>query len=407
MKIAAAHSLADLAKQGVPDKVARAYGVEHLRFGPEYIIPKPFDPRVLIWESSAVARAAMETGVARIKVDIEEYREVLENRIDKAREVLRVVINKAKGQPKRLVFPEGYNEKVLRASRIMVEEDIAYPIILGKEEVVEEIAGEYNINLSGIKIIHPESYPKYLEYVNELYLMREGKGIDLNGARELMRNPNVFGSMMVRQGDADALLSGVSQDYAETLRPAIMIIQTRSEVSKVSGLCIMILKNRILFFADTMVNIEPTAEELAEVAMLSAEMVRRFNMEPQIAMLSFSNFGSVKHPLPEKVRRAVEIVKQKAPELRVDGEMRADTALVKDILTRKYPFSALKEEANVLIFPDLNSGNIAYDLMRRLGGAEAIGPILMGMRKSVHVLQRDCDVNDIVNMAAIAVVEAK
>lgn len=407
MKIAAAHALADLAKQGVPDKVARAYGVEHLKFGPEYIIPKPFDPRVLIWESSAVAKAAMESGVARIKVDIEEYRDMLENRIDKAREVLRVVINKAKRHPKRLVFPEGYNEKVLRASRILVDEDIAYPIILGKEEVINEIAREYNINLRGVKIIHPESYPKYLDYVNELYLLSESKGMDLNEARELMRNPNVFGSMMVRQGDADALLSGVSQDYADTIRPALRIIQTRPEVSTISGLCILILRNKILFLADTMVNIEPTAEELAETAILSAEAASCYNIEPRVAMLSFSNFGSVKHPLTEKVRRAVEIVKAKMPNLVIDGEMRAETALVKEILTKQYPFSILKEEANVLIFPDLHSGNIAYDMVRRLSGVEAIGPILMGMRKSVHVLQRNCDVNDIVNMAAIAVVEAK
>jgi malate dehydrogenase (oxaloacetate-decarboxylating)(NADP+) len=407
MKIAAAQAIADLAKQDVPDKVARVYGLEHLRFGPEYIIPKPFDPRVLIWESSAVAKAAMESGVARIKIDIEEYRDRLENRMDKAREVFRVVINKAKGHPKRLVLPEGYNEKVLHASRILVDEDIAYPIILGKEEVINEIAREHNINLTGVKIINPESYPRYLDYVNELYLLRESKGMDLNEAGELIRNPNVFGSMMLRQGDADALLSGVSQDYADTIRPALRIIQTRQEVSSISGLSILVLRNKILFLADTMVNIEPTAEELAETAILSAEVASRFNIEPRVAMLSFSNFGSVKHRLTKKVRRAVEIVKEKMPNLVIDGEMRAETALVKEILTKQYPFSILKEEANVLIFPDLHSGNIAYDMVRRLSGAGAIGPILMGMRKSVHILERNCDVNDIVNMAAIAVVEAK
>jgi malate dehydrogenase (oxaloacetate-decarboxylating)(NADP+) len=407
MKIAAAQAIADLAKQDVPDKVAKVYGLEHLRFGPEYIIPKPFDPRVLIWESSAVAKAAMESGVARMNVDIEEYRHRLENRMDKAREVFRVVINKAKGDPKRLVLPEGYNEKVLRASRILVDQDIAYPIILGKEDVINEIAGELNINLKGVKIICPESYPKYIDYVNELYLLRENKGIDLNEAGELMKNPNVFGSMMVRQGDADALLSGVNQDYADTIRPALRIIQTRQGVSSISGLSILILRNKILFLADTMVNIEPTAEGLAETAILSAEVASRFNIEPRVAMLSFSNFGSVKHRLTKKVRRAVEIVKEKMPNLVIDGEMRAETALVKEILTEQYPFSILKEEANVLIFPDLHSGNIAYDMVRRLSGAEAMGPILMGMRKSVHVLERNCDVNDIVNMAANAVVEAK
>jgi malate dehydrogenase (oxaloacetate-decarboxylating)(NADP+) len=407
MKIAAAQAIADLAKQDVPDKVAKAYGLEHLRFGPEYIIPKPFDPRVLIWESSAVAKAAMESGVARIKIDIEEYRDRLENRIDKAREVFRVVVNKAMGHPKRLVLPEGYNEKVLRASHILVNEHIAYPIILGREEVINEIAREHNINLTGVKIIYPEYYPKYIDYVNELYLLRENKGVDLNEAGELMKNPNVFGSMMVRQGDADALLSGVNQDYTDTIRPALRIIQTRQGVSSISGLNILILRNKILFLADTMVNIEPTAEGLAETAILSAEVASRFNIEPRVAMLSFSNFGSVKHRLTKKVRRAVDIVKEKMPNLVIDGEMRAETALVKEILTKQYPFSILKEEANVLIFPDLHSGNIAYDMVRRLSGAEAIGPILMGMRKSVHVLERNCDVNDIVNMAAIAVVEAK
>ncbi len=360
MKAAAARALADLAKLGVPDSVARAYGVEHLRFGPEYIIPKPFDPRVLIYEASEVAKAAMESGVARVKIDIEEFKESLENRLGKPREIMRAIINKAKREPKRVVFPEGNSEKILRASQILLEEKIAHPILLGKEEEIKGIAENLDIDLTRIETICPRASPRFQEYVNELYLLRNRKGITLSEAKDLMCNHNIYGSMMVRMGDADALIAGLTQHYPDTIRPALQVIQMREGLSRVSGLYIVIMKKQAFFFADTTVNIDPTAEELAEIALCTAETVHRFGIEPRIAMLSFSNFGSTRHPFSERVQKATEIVKNKAPDLMIDGEMMADTAVVPEIISEVYPFSTLRGGANVLIFPDLHSGNIAY-----------------------------------------------
>jgi len=407
MKIAAVRALADLAKEDVPDSVAKAYGVEHFKFGAEYIIPKPFDYRVLIWEASAVAEAAMRTGVARIKVDIEEYKERLEKRLGKSREVMRIMINKAKRAPKKVVYPEGNHEKILRASQIVYDEKIAYPILLGDENEIRNKAEKVNVSLEGVKIINPAKSEKFEEYANALFQLRNRKGITLTEARELMHNRNIFGSMMVRIGDADALISGVSMHYPDTIRPALQIIQVKKGLAKVSGLYVLLLKDDIYFFADTTVNIEPTAEDLAEIAICTAEIVKKFDIEPRIAMLSFSNFGSTKHPLAEKVARATQLVKERRPDLIVDGEMQADTAVVPEIIKENYPFSSLTSKANILIFPDLQSGNIAYKLLHRIGYAEIIGPILMGMAKPVHVLQRGCEVNDIVNMTAIAVVDAQ
>ncbi|RMG47474.1 MAG: phosphate acetyltransferase [Acidobacteria bacterium] len=407
MKLAATRALAALAKEDVPDSVMKAYGLSRLHFGPEYLIPKPFDYRVLIWEASAVAQAAMESGVAEQHIDIEEYKEQLERRLGKSREVMRLMINRAKRRPKRVVFPEGYSEKVLRASQIIVDEGIAQPILLGKRERIEQLIAEYDLHLNDVTIIHPTTSDKYESYVQELYRLRQRKGVTLAEARQLMRNPTVYGAMMVRLGDADALVAGVTQHYPDTLRPALQIIQTRDDVSRVAGLYMMLVKDKVYFFADTTVNIEPTAEELAEIAILSAEVARRFHIEPRVAMISFSNFGSAKHRFVDKVREATEIVKRRAPDLVVDGEMQADTAVVPELIEEVYPFSTLKGGANVLVFPDLQSANVAYKLVHRLGGAEAIGPILMGMRKPVHVLQHGFEVKDIVNMAAIAVVDAQ
>ncbi len=407
MKLAATRALAALAKEDVPDSVMKAYGLSRLHFGPEYLIPKPFDYRVLIWEASAVAQAAMESGVAEQHIDIEEYKEQLERRLGKSREVMRLMINRAKRQPKRVVFPEGYSEKVLRASQIIVDEGIAQPILLGKRERIEQLIEEYDLHLNDITIIHPTTSEKYESYVQELYRLRQRKGVTLAEARQLMRNPTVYGAMMVRLGDADALVAGVTQHYPDTLRPALQIIQTRDDVSRVAGLYMMLVKDKVYFFADTTVNIEPTAEELAEIAILSAEVARRFHIEPRVAMISFSNFGSARHRFVDKVREATELVKRRAPDLIVDGEMQADTAVVPELIEEVYPFSTLKGGANVLVFPDLQSANVAYKLVHRLGGAEAIGPILMGMRKPVHVLQHGFEVKDIVNMAAIAVVDAQ
>jgi malate dehydrogenase (oxaloacetate-decarboxylating)(NADP+) len=407
MKVAAVRALAALAKEDVPDSVMRAYGVDTLRFGPDYLIPKPFDPRVLTWEAPAVARAAMESGVARIQIDLDEYGHQLEGRLGRSRMIMRGVLVKAKREAKRLVFPEGEEDKILRASQILLDEEVAHPILLGRPDFIERRALELGLELPGVRMVLPRQAPELDAYAEELYRMRSRRGVTRSEARALLENHNIFGSMMVNRGDADAMVGGLTQHYPDTIRPALQVVRTKPGVSKVAGVYMMIFKNDVKFFADTTVNIEPTAEDLAEIAIGTAEVARRFNIEPRVAMLSFSNFGSTRHELAEKVRRATELVREKAPHLMVDGEMQADTAVVPEILLETYPFSTLKAEANVLIFPDLEAGNIAYKLMQRLGGAEAIGPILMGLGKPVHVLQRGADVDEIVNIAAIAVVDAQ
>jgi malate dehydrogenase (oxaloacetate-decarboxylating)(NADP+) len=408
MKLAATRALAALAKQDVPDSVLRAYGVERLEFGREYIIPKPFDPRVLIWEASAVAQAAMETGVAQQPVDLEQYREELERRLGKAAEVMRGMINKAKTMPKRIVFTEGEEGKILRACQILLDERIASPILLGNEEKIRARAAELRLALNGIQIVDPGKFSRFEEYVEEFYSIRQRKGVTRNEAQTLVLNPVTFGSLMVRLGDADGLVGGLTTHYPDTIRPALQVIEVRPELRKVAGVYMLITpKGDIYFLADATVNIEPTSEDLAEIAIMSAEKARRFNQEPRVAMLSFSNFGSTRHPLADKVRRAVELVRQRAPGLMIDGEMQADTAVAPQIVEETYPFSTLKGAANVLIFPNLEAGNIAYKLLHRIGGAELIGPLLTGLSKPVHVLQRGSEVNDIVHVAAVAVVDAQ
>jgi malate dehydrogenase (oxaloacetate-decarboxylating)(NADP+) len=408
MKLAATHALAALAKEDVPDSVCRAYGVERLTFGPDYIIPKPFDPRVLVWEASAVARAAMETGVAQEPVEIEEYREQLEKRLGKAHGVMRLVLQKAQHSPKRVVFPEGDNEKVLRACHILLEEGVAAPILLGNEKVVRGKAEELGVDLRGMEVVDVECSPGREAYANELYQLRQRRGMTRSEAREAISNRNLFGSLMVRTGDADTLVSGVTQHYPDTIRPALQVIKVREDVHRVSGLYVLVTrKGDLLFLADCSVNVEPTAEELAEIASCAAEAARRFDVVPRVALLSFSNFGGTKHPQCDKMRRATELLKKREPSLIVDGEMMADIAVSPELLQREYPFSTLTGPANVLIFPDLNSANITYKLLMKVGGAEAIGPILMGMSKPVHVLPRGAEVEEIVNLTAIAVVEAQ
>ena len=407
MKIAASHALANLAKEDVPDSVCKAYGVERLIFGKEYIIPKPFDSRVLLWEAPAVAKAAMDTGVAQVKIDLNLYKEQLEARLGKSREMMRIVINKAIKEPQRVVYPEGEHDKILRAANIVVQEKIAKPILLGRAEVIKKRIQELQLDIPDIEIVDPEESPKFDAYCEEFYKMRQRKGEMMDDVRKLMAQERFFAPMMVHMGDADCVIAGLTMHYPDTIRPALRIIKKRKDVHKVAGMYMLLFKNKIICCADTTVNIDPSAEELADIALLTAETVRRFDIEPRIAMLSFSNFGSVEHPWSEKVKQAVEIAKQKDPTLMIDGEMQADTAVVPEIIEQDFPFSTLKDGANVLIFPDLNSGNIAYKLLMRLGNAEAIGPILMGLQKSVHVLQRGCEVNDIVNMTAIAVVEAQ
>jgi malate dehydrogenase (oxaloacetate-decarboxylating)(NADP+) len=407
MKLAAARALAALAREDVPDMVCRAYGVEYLRFGPAYIIPKPVDYRVLLHVAPAVAGAAMESGVARVRIDLAQYRDRLEQSLGKSREFMRLMINKARLDPKRIVFPEGSNAKILRASHIMVDEGIGRPVLLGDAGEIRAAAAGLGIELRGVEIVQPATDARRDAYAAELYRLRQRKGVSQDKARAQMLSPTVFGAMMVHMGDGDALVSGVTMHYPDTIRPALQIIGKRADVAKVAGLYIMIVKNEIFLFADATVNIEPDAVELADIAIMAAEVATKLGIEPRIAMLSFANFGSARHPLVDKVRRATEIVKQRAPHLQVDGEMQADTAVTPGLLDGLYPFNTLGGRANVLIFPDLEAGNVAYKLLQRLGGAEAIGPILMGMRKPVHVLQQCAEVADIVNIAAIAVVDAQ
>jgi malate dehydrogenase (oxaloacetate-decarboxylating)(NADP+) len=409
MKIAAVKALADLTKQDVPDSVIKAYGDTPIQFGKSYIIPKPFDTRVLIWEASAVAKAAVETGVARQPIsDFDAYREQLERLLGKSREIMRVVINKAKEAPKKIVFPEGWEPKILRACQIITDENIAEPIVFGSHDYVSKLAKEINTDLSKVTIVDPATSDKLEHYAEAFYKIRARKGMTLSEAiMQLRGNWRLFGAMMVSVGDADGMIAGVNYHYPDTIRPALQAIPLKKDLKVVAGLYMMVFKNDVMFFADTTVNIEPTADELAEIAIMAADEARHFDVEPRIAMLSFSNFGSVRHPLAEKVAEATRIVKARRPDLKIDGEMQADTAVVPQILNGTYGFNELKEKANVLIFPNLESGNIAYKLMNRLGGAEAIGPILMGISKSIHVLQRNCEVNDIVNMTAIAVMDAQ
>jgi malate dehydrogenase (oxaloacetate-decarboxylating)(NADP+) len=408
MKLAATYALAALAKEDVPDSVCRAYGVETLKFGVDYIIPKPFDPRVLVWEASAVAKAAMDTGVAQIPVDIAEYREQLEKRLGKAHELMRSMIHKAQSHPKRVVFPEGSHQKILRACRVLIEEKIAVPILLGHADEIRRKTAELGLQLNGIEIVEPETAPRRQEYVRELYRLRQRRGVSQGDAGELMNDHNIFGSMMVRMGDADALVSGVSQNYPDTIRPALQVIGVREGIHKVSGLYLIITrKGDPYFLADATVNIEPTAEDLAEIALCVAEEARRFNIEPRVAMLSFSSFGSTKHPLCDKMRRATDLVRYADPTLIIDGEVQGDIAVTPRKMQTAFPFSPLQGGANVLIFPNLEASNIACKLLIGLAGAEVVGPILLGMAKPVHLLQRGVEVEDIVNMTTIAVVDAQ
>jgi malate dehydrogenase (oxaloacetate-decarboxylating)(NADP+) len=408
MKLAATHALADLAKEDVPDSVCRAYGVERLQFGREYLIPKPFDPRVLMWEASAVAEAAMKSGVAQEPVDLDVYRAQLERRLGKAYEVSRTMIHKAQANPKQVVFPEGDNEKILRACHTLVEEKIAKPILLGNAASIQARANELGVNLEGMQIADPASSIHCDAYTLELFNLRQRRGVTLREAETLINNRNVFGSMMVHMGDADALVSGVTQHFPDTIRPALQIVRVREGFHRVSGCYVLITrKGEVFFLADASVNIEPTAEELVEIALCTAHMARRFDVVPRVALLSFSSFGSVDHPICTKVRKAVEMLRYADPTLIVDGEIAADDALSPEVIEQQYPFSALKGGANVLIFPDLASANIATKLLAKIGAGETIGPILMGMSRPVHVLQRTVTVEGIVNVAAIAVVDAQ
>ncbi|MFA6240592.1 MAG: NADP-dependent malic enzyme, partial [Candidatus Hydrogenedentales bacterium] len=408
MKVAAAKSLAELAKEPVPYQVMRAYRVDRLQFGREYIIPKPFDPRVLLWEAAAVAEAAMKSGVARLTIDIDDYRERLEARLGLARKVMRVVINKARKEPKRIVFPEGDHAPILKACEAILDEGMAQPILLGSKQRIATICAELGLNLRGVDIIDPKETDKHDHYEQAFYAMRQRKGVTLQRAHELMLMRNYFGAMMVHLGEADGLVSGLTSSYADTMRPALEVIGPRRGVKRVAAMSMVATKDKLYFFADVAMNVLPSAEELADIAILCAREAKRFDVEPRIAMISFSNFGTARYPESEMMRVATELVRERDPSLMVDGEMQADTAVTPEILEEKFPFSRLKGGANILIFPCLSSANVAYKLVQRLGGAEVVAPILLGMRKPVHILQYGgFNEIDVINMTAIAAVEAQ
>jgi malate dehydrogenase (oxaloacetate-decarboxylating)(NADP+) len=406
MEMAATRALAALAKEEVPESVTRAYGIERLKFGPEYLIPKPFDPRVLLWVAPAVAWAAVASGIAGRIIDVEEYRAELEARLGPERQVMRGLITRAQQDPPVIVFPEGEDPRILRAARILADESIARPVLLGDTTAIRRQAEEASIVLDDLELVNPREAPDREQYAEELWARRQRRGMTLREAKSRVLDPMYYGLLMLRSGRADALVAGEEIDYPDAVRPALEVIGAEPGRKHVSGIYMMIFRQQTFFFADTTVNIEPDAETLAEIATATAKFVTRLGVEPRVAMLSFSNFGSVKHPSAAKVQQAVALLHERDPDLQVDGEMQADTAVVERILNRVYPFSKLRSPANVLIFPDLDAANIAYKLLDRLGQAQAIGPILVGMDRPVHVLQRLSEVPDIVNMAVIAAVDA-
>lgn len=415
MKLAAVHALAKLTREPVPERVFAAYGGTPFHFGPDYIIPKPFDSRVLLWVCPAVAKAAMETGVARVNLDLDEYRASLEKRLGIRQSFVRSIKDKLEMENLRLeqkgllkiVFPEGSNHKILKACDIIKRENICEPVLLGNSQRIKENIQKLGLeHLSDIQIITPSQADNRETYSQEFWEHRQRRGLTREQAFSLMKNENYYGSMMVKRGDADGLLSGVTQSYPDTIRPFLEVVGARKNM-RIAGVYMMLFKERIYFFADTTVNIEPTASDLADIAICAAEEARFFDVDPKVAMLSFSNFGSNNHPLSVKVREAVRLVKLRRPDILVDGEMQGDTAVVPEIVDETFPFCEIKGGANVLIFPDLQSANICYKLMQRIGGAEAIGPILVGMNKPINVLQRSADVEEIVNMAMITVLEIK
>jgi malate dehydrogenase (oxaloacetate-decarboxylating)(NADP+) len=407
MKMAATRALASLAKQDVPDSLAQLYGLKNVTFGRDYLIPFPFDPRVLLWVAPAVAWAAVASGVAKTFIDLDQYRETLEARLGRARGLMRGIINRAQRDPKRVVFPQGEEPKIIRAAQILVDEGIAHPVLLGNREEIERTASAIGASLVEIDIEDPATSPSREKYARYVWERRQRKGLSLAEAHHRLYGGNYFGSCMVACNDADALVSGVNAHYPETIRPALEVIGAHPKAGIVSGMYMLVFEKHVVFCGDTTVNIDPTAEQLAQIGYAASRIVRTFGVEPRIAMLSFSNFGSVRHPDADKAARAVSLLRERDPSVVVDGEMQADTALDESILRGNYPFSALKEPANVLIFPNLSAGNIAYKLLKHLGGATAIGPILVGMRRPVHVLEQGADVQAIVNMAAVAVIDAQ
>jgi malate dehydrogenase (oxaloacetate-decarboxylating)(NADP+) len=412
MKLAAVKALADLTKTPVPDIVNMAYNEKNIVFNENYIIPKPLDPRLLATVAPAVAKAAIESGVAQLPItDWEAYITNLNNRLGLDNQVMRVIGNKARREPKRIVFAEADNLKILKAAQIIFDEGIGYPILLGDEAKIKTIAASNGIDLEGIPIFDPRSdamEEKRQQYAELFFKKRGRKGFNAYESKKVMKDRNYFGCMMVECGDSDAMISGLAKNYPDTIRPALQTIGTEDGVKKIAGMYLMLTKKGPLFLADTTVNFNPTAQELADITIMVAREVRNFNIIPRIAMLSYSNFGSSTSPEAKLVAEARKIVKEKMPNLIVDGEMQASVALNKELMKENYPFCELADkEVNTLIFPNLAAGNIAYNLMKELEIADAVGPILLGLKKPVHVLQLGSSVRSILNMAVVAVVDAQ
>ena len=407
MKVAAARAIAELVRQETPDEVLRAYRIERLLFGPEYILPKPFDPRVVLTAAPAVARAAVDSGVAGRRLDPAAYRRDLERRVGGRREVVRLAMAKAAEAPKRIVFPEGEQSRVLRACRRVADEGIAQPVVLGDADEIRARLDELGYDHDFLQIVDPAHFERRQEYAEAYHELRQRKGVTRVQALEDMRHRHYLGPMMVRMGDADGLVGGLLHPYSETVRPALQIIGLEPGAKRVAGLFMMVLQTEVLFFADPVINIDPTSEQVAEIAVQTANMARAFDIEPRVAMLSFSTFGSSSHPQAAKMKRATELVRELEPDLVVEGEMQADLALHPEKLLGVYPFSRLQERANVLIFPDLSAANVAYRLVSGLAGAQAVGPIIMGMARPVHLMPPNSTVDQIVHLTAIAVVDAQ
>jgi malate dehydrogenase (oxaloacetate-decarboxylating)(NADP+) len=405
MMLAAARSLAELAREEVPEEVSHAYGDESFTFGPEYLLPKPIDPRILVRQSAAVARQAIEEGLAGHAVNTEAYEESLAVRLGTARELVRQLIIKARSVNPRIVLPEGTSEKILRACTILIDEGIASPILLGVEEEVLRAGERLGMDLGGVSVIDPAKSPQFDAYAAEYLRLSGRRGMTPDLARSRMAQPRHFGSLMLHKGDADMMICGATDHYAETMRTVLEIIGPAPGVRRVSSLHMVLRPKEAYFLADCSVNIEPDAEDLAEIALLAARTVRALGIEPRVAMLSFSNFGGVNHPLARKVRTATRLAREKNPALIIDGEIQLETALDGDIRRRYFPFSDLTQNANVLIFPDLQSGNLALHLLQKLGDGVAVGPILMGTRLPVHVIQYGSPVDDVVNLAAVGALQ--
>jgi malate dehydrogenase (oxaloacetate-decarboxylating)(NADP+) len=407
MKMAAARALADLAKEDVPESVSRAYGGERFRFGREYIIPKPLDPRVLLWVAPAVAKAAIDGGVARVKLDMAEYRERLRKMQSRAHQVMGAIFTKAKQKLVKIVFPEGHHPKIQQAAEILREEAICEPVLLGPVDAIRRSIEEQRLDeLEGITILNPEESPEYPRYVGRFWELRQRRGITYEEARRRLRLRSYFAAMMLKEGAVDGLVTGLTTGYADAIRPALEVIRTRAG-NRAAGVYIVVTKNDFKFFADCTVNIDPSAEELAEIALTTADLARYFDVVPRIAMLSYSSFGSAQGPSARKVREATELARQRRPDLEVDGEIQVTAATNEEVRIPEFPFTTLRENANVFVFPNLDAANIAYQLLESTGGAEVIGPVLLGMHKPVNVLQMGTSVQSIVNLAAITALRAQ